>query len=118
MRYTNITTKDGFQSYLEWTGQHMEQTPTRSSSVRSWQIRDRFMNQWDLIFNGNVGEFTIKGTHDGVTFVVAMYLSGDKFEIVEAFDNGRHIRADRLLKKYRDLGLMASNYFRFGYLKI
>jgi hypothetical protein len=76
------------------------------------------MNQWKLIFTGNVGEFTIGGTNNGSAFVVAMYLSGDKVEIVEAFERGRCIRSDRLLKKYRELTLMVSNYLRFGYLKI
>lgn len=118
MRYTNITPKEAFMSHLDWAEQHIEPLPTQSAIIRSWSICDRFMNRWELIFNGNVGEFTISGTHDGITFVVAMYLSGDKIEIVEAVDNGRHIQADRLLKKYKELGLMVSNYLRFGYLKI
>lgn len=118
MRYTNVTAKAAFQSNLDWAEQRIEPLDVDNKTVRSWRICDRFLNQWKLIFNGNVGEFTISGTNDGATFVVAMYLTGDKIEIVEAFDGGRHIRSDRLLKKYRELALMVSNYFRFGYLKI
>ncbi len=118
MQYTNVTTKEAFQSYLDWSGQHIEPLNADSKTIRSWTICDRFMNQWKLIFTGNVGEFTIGGTNDGAAFVVAMYLSGDKVEIMEAFDRGRCIRSNRLLKKYRELALMVSNYFRFGYLKI
>lgn len=118
MRYTNVTTKESFQAHLDWAEQCIEPLHTDSSTVRSWMICDRFMNQWKLIFTGNVGEFTIGGTNNGSAFVVAMYLSGDKVEIVEAFERGRCIRSDRLLKKYRELTLMVSNYLRFGYLKI
>ena len=118
MRYTNVTTKESFQAHLDWAEQCIEPLHTDSSTVRSWMICDRFMNQWKLIFTGNVGEFTIGGTNNGSAFVVAMYLSGDKVEIVEAFERGRCIRSDRLFKKYRELTLMVSNYLRFGYLKI
>ena len=118
MRYTNVTTNESFQAHLDWAEQCIEPLHTDSSTVRSWMICDRFMNQWKLIFTGNVGEFTIGGTNNGSAFVVAMYLSGDKVEIVEAFERGRCIRSDRLLKKYRELTLMVSNYLRFGYLKI
>lgn len=118
MQFTNVTTKEAFQSHLAWAEQHIEPLHADSKTTRSWTICDRFMNQWKLIFTGNVGEFTIGGSNDGAAFVVAMYLSGDKVEIVEAFDRGRCIRSDRLLKKYTELALMASNYLRFGYLKI
>lgn len=118
MRYTNVTTKEAFQSHLDWAEQHIEPLHADSKIVRSWTIWDRFMNQWKLIFTGNVGEFTISGANDGATFVVALYLSGDKVEIVEALARGRCIRSDRLLKKYSELALMVSNYLRFGYLKI
>lgn len=118
MRYTNVTTKEAFQSHLDWAEQRIEPLHTDSKTVCSWTIYDRFMNQWKLVFTGNVGEFTVGGINNGGAFVVAMCLSGDKFEIVEAFDRGRCIRSDRLLKKYKELALMVSNYLRFGYLKI
>lgn len=74
---------------MDWAEQRIEPLDVDNKTVRSWRICDRFLNQWKLIFNGNVGEFTISGTNDGATFVVAMYLTGDKIEIVEAFDGGR-----------------------------
>lgn len=118
IKRTNITTKKDFQTACEWAGQSIQPVDTNNNITRAWIIRDRFLNEWRLTFTGEVGAFKINFEGNGYPVAVYLSLSGDRFEILEAVGKGRTIRSERLLKKYLNLALMASNYFRFGFLKI
>lgn len=120
LKYLNTTTKEQFKSYyLDWAGEKINSVPSQLPTQRSWEIADNFGNTWTVTFTGRVGEFTVEGkTSAGVSFKVWMYLSGDSVEIVKAFDSGRNIRSDRLLKKYKELAHMVSSYFKFNLLRV
>ena len=95
--------------------QKIELLPVRWPRMRMWKISDHSGNGWVVTFTGDVGEFTVSGTMEsGVPFKVWLYLSGDRFEIMKATEGRRNIKSDRLLRKYRPLGCMVSNYFRFN----
>lgn len=118
LKFQNTTTKENFQSHVDWAEEWIASAPTPHSGTRSWKIGDRFGNTWGVTFTGNVGEFTVEDTTpEGSPFKVYLYLSGDKIEIVKALDNGRNIQSDRLLGKYKCLALMVSNYLRFHLLR-
>lgn len=117
--YQNVTTKENFQKHIEWANQNIKPIDIQQKSIQEWEISDRFGNVWTVSFNGNVGEFLIENkSHFQTSFVVYLYLSGERIEIVKAVDNGRKIKSDRFLKKYKELALMVSNYFKFNMLTI
>lgn len=119
LKYRNMTTKEQFKSYyLDWAGERIHSVPSRFFAQRSWEIADNFRNVWTVTFTGEVGEFTVEGTAaSGAPFKVWLYLSGDSVEIVKAYDGRQNIRSDVLLRKYKELACMVSNYFRFGLLR-
>lgn len=128
LKFLNVTTKEDFLSYKDWARQQISPMTTQCSGTQAWKISDHFGNTWDVTFsrNGgeltaseNDGEFTVGGmTTNSSPFKVYLHLCGDAVEIVMATENGRTIRSDRLLKKYRELSVMVSNYLRFNLLGI
>ena len=108
LKYRNSTTKEQFKSYyLDWSEEQIRSVPPQFSTQLKWEITDRFGNVWTVTFTGEVGEFTVEGkTSTGVPFKIWLYLSGDRVEIIKAFDGGRNIRSDRLLGKYKELAHM------------
>lgn len=119
LKYLNTTTKEQFKSYyLDLAGEKINSVPSQLPTQRSWEITDNFGNAWTVSFTGEVGEFTVEGKMStGVPFKIWLYLSGDRVEIVKAFDGGRNIRSDRLLGKYKELACMVSGYFKFNLLR-
>ena len=103
LTYRNVTTKENFLANIEWANQSIKPINTQRKNVREWEINDGFGNTWAVLFNGNVGEFSISNSQTENPFIVYLYLSGDQFEIVKANDNGRNIQSKRLLKKYNNL---------------
>ena len=85
---------------------------------KAWEITDRFNNRWEVVFNGNVNEWTISGCVDYEPFKVFVYMTDSHVEIHKAYHNGRTIKADRLLKKYINLASLVNCYHKFGYLKL
>jgi hypothetical protein len=118
IRFTNRTTKEDFVNGIEWRWQTINPVESDGNFARSWDVADRFENEWKITFTGKVNEFTISNDKHTKPFILYLILIGDKVEIHKAIENGRNIKSDRLLRKYTRLADMVSCYHRFGYLKI
>ena len=121
----NITTKESFIRHIELFDEEIHPMQILSvhvgadSPVRNWkcwELSDKFQNTWTITFTGNVGEFKVEGEENGKPFAVFFYFSGSKAEINMAIENGRKLKADRFLNKYKFLALHICCYFKLGYL--
>lgn len=118
--FKNVTTKEKFLKNNEWAGQTIRPIESWGETTRAWIIEDKFGNEWTLFFSGKSGEFII-GDESGKSvppFRVYLCVNDNQFSILHAVDNGRKIKSDRLLKKYKELALMVSCYSMFGMLNI
>ena len=119
--YRNITSKDAFEKQLAFSEQTIESFETGNATTRGWIVKDRFGNRWKIIFTREVGTFTVEydcEIDNKQYFKVWIYLTGDMADIYKAYAHKRNIKSEKLLKHYLDITAMASNYFRFGYLKL
>lgn len=119
-KLTNTTTKEAFLKDIEWNGQKIKPLKTLSKYQKGWQVSDRFGNVWNIIFNGNVNEYSIYNVCKypcDAPFKVDIISTGNKVEIYRAEKKGRKIKSDRLLKNFAQLGLMVNCYCQFGHLK-
>ncbi len=116
---TNITTKENFLKYIEFNGIEIKPVEVCAKNQRAWNVVDKFGNEWNIFFTGNVSEFSICNVPHypcDKPFRVDIVSSGNKIEIHRAEKNGRHIKADRLLKEFTQLALMVNCYIQFGYI--
>lgn len=119
-RFTNMTTKENFLKNIEWSGEVLKPMETPCKSQKLWQVSDRFGNVWNILFRGEVDEYSICNVckyPSDEPFRVDIVSSGNKIEIHRAEKNGRKIKSDRLLKGFSNLAMMLNCYSQFGYLK-
>ena len=126
IRLENNTTKEKFLRHIElfkeeihpmqiWTVHVGDYNPFRN--WKFWELSDPY-NKWIITFTGEVGEFKVEGEEfNGKPFVIYLYLTDSQVEIHMALENGRRLKADRFLNKYKLLAYTISCYFKFGYLK-
>lgn len=88
--------------------------------LKQWNISDSFGNEWNVVFNGNVNEFSIFGVpHFGCDkqFRVDFTMTENNIEIYRALKDGRNIVSERLLKQFSQVILMVNSFYKFGYMK-
>lgn len=117
IKYKNVTTKEQFNLHNEWAARTLEKIKPQFDHQKEWIIRDRFANAWKITFMGAVNQYRIQNLQNDPYFEVNMLVYGDCVEIHNAHDNGKKYHADRMLRKYKELACMVSNYLRFGMLK-
>ncbi len=120
-RFTNTTTKENFLKSIEWSGNKIKPAEAYGKNQKAWNVIDKFGNEWNILFTGNVDEYSIFNVPHhpcDKPFKVDIVSSGNKIEIHRAEKNGRCIKADRLLKEFTQLALMVNCYIQFGYMKI
>lgn len=120
IRIENNTTKENFLRHIELFGEKIYQMPNNIDNQKCWKLSDAYNNVWIITFISEVGEFRVEGEEfngSNKPFAVYLYLTGSQVEIHMAFENGRKLKADRFLNKYKLLACMISCYFKFGYLK-
>ena len=118
--FINMTTKEKFLKNVEWSGNKIEQVEPPCKRQKLWRVSDKFGNVWNILFRGEVDEYSIYNVCKYPTdepFRVDIISSGNKIEIHKAEKNGRKIKSDRLLKSFSQLAMMVNCYSQFGYLK-
>ena len=116
----NITSKEHFIDYIEQCGQKIFEVPCQSKCKKVWNIKDRFGNEWNLIFEGRADEWKICNVCNypcDIPFCVEFLSCGKEVEIMRAQKAGRNYKSDRFLKQFSHLMLMANSYIQFGYIK-
>lgn len=119
-KFQNNTTKENFIRNIEWSGMEIKPTEVHGKLQKSWQLSDKFGNVWNILFRGNVNEYSIFNVckyQSDKPFRVDILSYGNNIEICKAEKNGRKIKANRLLKQFSQLAMTVNCYSQFGYLK-
>lgn len=120
LKFINNTTKELFEATLSWHKYTLEKLESPFESQILWQLSDRFLNVWNILFCGSVDEYCISyqpqfnGDDDFLVYIVTY---GNIVEIHKAIKNGRTLQADRNLKQFTNLALILNCYIQFGLLK-
>ena len=126
IKFENITPLDKFKEYIKWQNlkiredQLLTVRPNIITGKRVWNITDRFNNEWNIVFNGRVDEwsiFNVCNKRTDIPFRVDIVSCGNKIEIHKAEENGRKLKADRYLKKFQEISMFANCLIQLGYLK-
>lgn len=119
-KFENTTTKEVFENTINFQRLEIKQIEDSYKTQKQWNIKDRFGNEWNVVFSGNVDEFYIYNvphfSYDK-PFRVDFTMSGNNIEIHRALKNGRNIVSERLLKQFSQLILMVNSFYKFGYMK-
>ena len=119
-KFTNTTTKENFLKNIEWSGKEIKPIEAHGKDRKAWNVIDKFRNEWNILFAGNANEYSVFNVPrypSDKPFKVDIISNGNKIEIHRAEKNGRHIKADRLLKEFSQLAIMVNCYSQFGFLK-
>lgn len=126
IKFENVTPLDKFKEYVKWErlvireDELLSVKPHSIRNKRVWNITDKFDNEWNILFNGKVDEWSIFNVCNkdiDVPFRVDIISSGNKIEIHRAEKNGRKLKADRNLKQFCELATWVNCLIQFGYLK-
>lgn len=119
-KFENITEKESFENMINFQGLKIKPIMPIYKNQKQWNIKDRFGNEWNVVFSGKVDEFLIYNVPHfqcDKPFRIDFIMNGNNVEIHRAFKNGRNIVSDRLLKQFLQLILMISCFYKFGYMK-
>lgn len=119
-KFENVTTKENFERAINLQRLEINQIEALYKARKQWNIKDRFGNEWNVVFSGNVDEFYICNVPHfscDKPFRVDFTMNGNNIEIHRALKNGRNIVSERLLKQFSQLILMVNNFYKFGYMK-
>ncbi len=119
-KFENVTTKENFERAINLQRLEINQIEALYKARKQWNIKDRFGNEWNVVFSGNVDEFYICNVPHfscDKPFRVDFTMSGNNIEIHRALKNGRNIVSERLLKQFSQLILMVNSFYKFGYMK-
>ena len=119
-KFENTTEKESFENTIDFQCLKIKSIKALHDNQKQWNIIDRFGNEWNVVFSGNVNEFYLYNVpHFGCDkpFRVDFTMSGNKVEIHRALKNGRNIVSEKLLKQFSQLILMINCFYKFGYMK-
>lgn len=120
LKFINNTTKELFEAALSWSKYKLKKLESPLENQILWQLQDRFLNVWNILFTGIVDEYCIShqpqfdGDDDFLVYIVTY---GNIVEIHKAIKNGRTLQVDRNLKQFTNLALILNCYIQFGLLK-
>ncbi len=120
IKFENITKKEHFENTIEFQDLKIKPIQALYKNQKQWNITDRFGNEWNVVFTGNVNEFYIYSvTHFGCDkpFRVDFIMNGNNIEIHRALKNERNIVSERLLKQFSQIVLIVNCFYKFGYMK-
>lgn len=119
-KFENITEKESFENTIEFQCLKIKSIKALHDNQKQWNITDRFGNEWNVVFTGNVNEFYLYNvphlSYDK-PFRIDFVMTGNNIEIHKALKNGRNIVSERLLKQFSQLILMVNCFYKFGYMK-
>lgn len=120
LKIKNVTEKENFENNVSFQDLKIKSVEPPYKNQKQWNITDRFRNEWNVLFNGNVNEFSIFGVpHFGCDkqFRVDFTMTENNIEIYRALKDGRNIVSERLLKQFSQVILMVNSFYKFGYMK-
>lgn len=118
-KFRNVTTEDSFRNRLDWCKQTIQEVNYPSKSKREWNIRDRFGNEWNLVYDSKTEQwkiFNVCNRPCDIPFNVRFLSDGREIEILDVQRANKHYKADRFLKQFSELVTMANSYILFGYI--
>lgn len=119
-KFKNTTEKEVFENTISFQGLKIKSIKSPYKTQKQWNITDRFGNEWNVVFSGNVDDFylySVPHFQCDKPFRVDFIMNGNNVEIHRALKNGRNIVSDRLLKQFAQLILMVNCFYKFGYMK-
>lgn len=120
IKFENTTGKEFFENTMNFQDLKIRPIQPLYDNQKQWNITDRFGNEWNLVFSGDVNEFYLYNIpHYGCDkpFRGDFCMNENNIEIHRALKNGKNIVSDRLLKQFSQLILMVSCFYKFGYMK-
>lgn len=119
-KFRNVATKEDFKKSNEWADRKICLVEHPSKIQKVWNVKDRFGNEWNIIFSGRVDEWRICNVCNypcDIPFSVEFLSHDREIEIVRAQKAGRNYKSDRFLKQFNQLVLMVNCYNIYGYLR-
>lgn len=123
IKFENLITKEQFKKHIEENGIVITELPNKNKCIRGWKMTYPDGRTFIIAFTGEVNEWTVgmQNVENGLkTYpeVIDFYSSGNYVEIHRALVGNRTYRAEKFLKKYKDLALLVNGLVQFDYLKL
>ncbi len=123
IKFKNSVTNEQLKKTIEDNGIVITDLPLKNNCIRGWRMTLSNGKTLIIAFTGEVNEWTIgvQSLENGlVTYpeVIDIYSAGDCVEIHRALVGNRNLKAERFLKKYKELALLLNGLVQFGYLKL
>ena len=119
-KFKNVTERESFENIINSQDLKINLIREPYKTQKQWNIQDRFGNEWNVVFTGNVNEFYLYNvphlSYDK-PFRIDFVMTGNNIEVHKALKNGRNIVSERLLKQFSQLILMINCFYKFGYMK-
>ncbi|OLA94849.1 MAG: hypothetical protein BHW64_01750 [Candidatus Melainabacteria bacterium LEY3_CP_29_8] len=120
LKFENTTERESFENTIDFQGLKIKPIQALYDNQKQWNITDRFGNEWNVVFTGNVNEFYLYNVPHlscDKPFRIDFVMTGNNIEIHKSLKNGRNIASERLLKQFSQLILMVNCFYKFGYMK-
>lgn len=123
IKFKNLVTKEQLKKTIEENGIVITDLPLENRCIRGWKMTFSDGRTLLIAFTGEVNEWTVglQSLEKGVVNyheVVDIYSAGDCVAIHRALVGNRTLKAERFLKKYKELALLLNGLVQFGYLKL
>lgn len=123
IKFKNLVTKEQLEKTIEENGIAIINLPLENECIRGWKMTFSDGRTYIIAFTGEVNEWTVglQSLENGlVTYpeVIDIYSAGDCVEIHRALVGNRTLRAEKFLKKYKELALLLNGLVQFGYFKL
>lgn len=119
-KFENKTERESFENTIDFQGLKIKPIQALYGNQKQWNITDRFGNEWNVVFTGNVNEFylyNVPHLNYDKPFRIDFVMTGNNIGIHRALKNGRNIVSEKLLKQFSQLILMVNCFYKFGYMK-
>ena len=119
-KFENKTERESFENTIDFQGLKIKPIQALYGNQKQWNITDRFGNEWNVVFTGNVNEFylyNVPHLNYDKPFRIDFVMTGNNIGIHRALKNGRNIVSEKLLKQFSQLILMINCFYKLEYMK-
>lgn len=113
MEFENMTNKEEFLNACEAGFFELEVVDVKENGEKAYRMSDKRLNTVSWFLSGSDNYYAI--SHSGnESFIVYCFMEKNKVRINEAYHNGKTYRAERFLKKFETVCLLANCFVQFG----
>lgn len=118
LSFLNMQTKAQFLAENVEAGRNITKSAT---NIREWVITDSTGSSWGVVCVGTSQFYIHK--RDSVkdktpAYLVQVTIAGQNVKIISCSTEGKNYKAEKYLKKYKDIAGVVGNYLYHGYLKV